>query len=70
MSYNIGFGTAGKPDQGWKLYITSLIMVLSAGLFVIARIATRIWSRQMGEDDYLVLTSLVCKYSPIGETGY
>lgn len=59
VARSIGFPSNGVADQGWKLYITSLIMVLSAGLFVIARIATRLASKRLGWDDYTIVASIV-----------
>lgn len=52
----------GVPNQGWKLYITSLVMVIVAGLFVIARCTTRLISHKLGSDDYTIVTSLVCTF--------
>lgn len=56
---NMGFPAGGFANQGWKLYLTSLIMILSAGLFVIIRIATRIRTGKLGADDYTIVFSLV-----------
>ncbi len=59
----IGFPNNGADDQGWKLYITSLVMILAAGLFVIARCVMR-WSRHsFGWDDVAIVVSLVRRQS-------
>ncbi|KAL1842996.1 hypothetical protein VTJ49DRAFT_3473 [Mycothermus thermophilus] len=54
----VGFPNHGADDQGWKLYITSLVMIISAGLFVIARIATRLVRNSLGWDDWTIVFSL------------
>ena len=59
MAANMGFPSGGEANQGWKLYLTSLIMILSAGLFVIARIVTRLWTVRLKADDYTIIASLV-----------
>jgi hypothetical protein len=41
----------GIPDRGYILYITALVMVLTAAAFVAARLGTRMVSRQIGLDD-------------------
>jgi hypothetical protein len=55
----VGFPNNGAEDHGWKLYITSLVMVLAAGLFVVARIITRLLRRNFGWDDWTIVASLV-----------
>lgn len=57
--YGMGFPDDGVPNQGWKLYITSLVMIISAGLFVIARCTTRYYFFKLGWDDLAVVVSLV-----------
>ena len=59
MGLNIGLGDAETPSRGYQLYFASLIMVLVAGLFVIARLAARWTKRQFGMDDYTIVLSLV-----------
>lgn len=62
MSSALGFSNDdGLPSQGWKLYVVSLVMILLAGVTVIARCATRIVARQLGSDDYAIICSLVCQ---------
>lgn len=58
MSPNVGLGTE-EGTRGWDLYITSIVMVLLAGAFVIGRIVQRSLSRAIGVDDYLIVASLV-----------
>ena len=55
----MGFPADGAEDQGWKLYITSLVMIILAGLFVIARLASRYWLFKLGWDDLAITFSLV-----------
>lgn len=59
MAVNMGFPADGVDNQGWKLYLTSLIMILSAGLFVIARVLTRVRIFELKADDYAIIASLV-----------
>ncbi|KAK3297937.1 uncharacterized protein B0H64DRAFT_423839 [Chaetomium fimeti] len=54
----VGFSKDGSEDQGWKLYITSLVTILVAGLFVIARLVTRLVRRNPGWDDVSIVVSL------------
>lgn len=55
----MGFPTDGVDNQGWKLYITSLVMIITAGLFVIFRVTTRVTMNKLGWDDAAVVVSLV-----------
>lgn len=59
MLASMGFPSGGEANQGWKLYLTSLIMILSAGIIVIARVVTRFRAAQLGADDYTIVASLV-----------
>ena len=59
MGHNVGLGDADAPSQGFELYVTSLVMVLVAGLFVLGRLAARWTKRQFGMDDYTIVLSLV-----------
>jgi hypothetical protein len=54
-----GFPTPELPNQGCRVWIALVVMCTSAGLFVSARIATRVVARQMGSDDYVILAALV-----------
>ncbi|KAM0268244.1 hypothetical protein ACHAQH_010021 [Verticillium albo-atrum] len=56
--YGMGFPDDGIANRGWKLYITSLVMIISAGLFVIARCATRFYMFKLGWDDLAIVVSL------------
>lgn len=55
----MGFPDNGVDNQGWKLYITSLVMIITAGLFVIARCSTRFFMHKLGSDDAAIVVSLV-----------
>jgi hypothetical protein len=50
-------------ERGTELYILSVVMVVVAGLFVAARISTRLLSTSrgqgLGQDDYCVIASLL-----------
>lgn len=47
------------PDRGYKLFITALVMVLIAAIFVGIRLATRVHLRQFGWDDLFLVIALV-----------
>lgn len=49
----------GIPDRGYKLFITALVMVILAAIFVAIRLATRIHVRQFGWDDFFLVIALV-----------
>ncbi|KAH7122027.1 hypothetical protein B0J13DRAFT_599213 [Dactylonectria estremocensis] len=55
----MGFPQDGVDNQGWKLYITSLVMIITAGLFVLARCATRYGMNKLGWDDAAVVVSML-----------
>lgn len=59
MGYGMGFPADGLENHGWKLYITSLVMIIASGLFVTARCVTRIRASKFGRDDAAMLLSLV-----------
>lgn len=59
MGQNVGLGDADTPNRGFELYVTSLVMVFVAGLFVLGRLAARWTKRQFGTDDYTIVLSLV-----------
>ncbi|KAF7555921.1 hypothetical protein G7Z17_g1790 [Cylindrodendrum hubeiense] len=54
----MGFPTDGVDNQGWKLYITSLVMIIVAGLFVVFRCTTRYSMHKLGWEDAAVVLSL------------
>ncbi|OAA58118.1 integral membrane protein [Niveomyces insectorum RCEF 264] len=57
--YGMGYPHDGVDDQGWKLYIVSVVMIILSGLFVIARCVTRIWMLgKLGWDDYTIVVAL------------
>ncbi|KAF2844992.1 hypothetical protein T440DRAFT_409009 [Plenodomus tracheiphilus IPT5] len=58
MAVNIGLPSGSEANHGWKLYLTSLIMVLCAGLSVFARVWTRFKAVRLGADDYTIVASL------------
>ena len=60
MAVNLGFPSHGEANNGWKLSVTSMVMIIVAGFFVIVRCGTRIANRQFGSDDYAIIGSMVC----------
>ena len=54
-----GFPTPELPNHGYKVFLTLVIMVVFSGLFVVARVSTRVATRQMGADDYTIIVALV-----------
>lgn len=59
MAINYGQGDENEPSKGYELYITALVMVLVAAVFVAGRLATRFSNKKVGIDDYMIITSLV-----------
>ncbi|KAK2684928.1 hypothetical protein QWA68_016188 [Fusarium oxysporum] len=59
VNRGMGFPADGVDNQGWKLYITSLVMIIAAGLFVVARCATRYSMHKLGSDDAAIVVSLL-----------
>lgn len=59
MAINDGQGSAGVPDRGWQLWITSVVMVIVAGFFVAGRLAARVSRNKLGWDDYSIIGALV-----------
>ena len=58
--FNIaGFPTADVPNEGYKVWLALVIMILISAFFVSARVATRISTGQMGADDYSIVAALV-----------
>ncbi|KAF5552573.1 integral membrane protein [Fusarium mexicanum] len=55
----MGFPADGVDNHGWKLYITSLVMIISSGLFVIARCIARYSIHKLGSDDVAIIVSLI-----------
>ncbi|KAB5566123.1 integral membrane protein [Coniochaeta sp. 2T2.1] len=57
--HGMGFPNNGFEDQGWKMYITAVVMIIASGLFVIARLTTRIWMHgKLGWDDFTIVLAL------------
>jgi hypothetical protein len=62
MALNMAFPSHGEDNQGWKLYLTSLIMIIAAGLIVVARIAVQLRGGvALRADDYAIIASLVSR---------
>lgn len=59
MAPKIGQGNSKIPDRGYELFITATVMVIVAGMFTAARIATRLTNKQFGIDDYAIMLSIV-----------
>ena len=59
MAPIIGQGNSTTPDRGYELFITATVMVIVAGLFVLARVVVRVTTKQLGIDDYAIVLSLV-----------
>ncbi|PQK12406.1 hypothetical protein BB8028_0003g10230 [Beauveria bassiana] len=53
----MGFPTSEYGNDGWKLYITSLVMIICAGIIVTARCSTRFWLAKLGWDDVVIIAS-------------
>ena len=58
--YGMGFPSPGFEDHGWKYYIITLVMIIVAGLTVVARLCTRYFYGTFGWDDVVVTVGLVC----------
>jgi hypothetical protein len=56
----------GILDRGYVLYITALVMVLVAALFVFARLASRMYAAQLGADDVTIGIALVSQRARAG----
>lgn len=61
----MGYPIDGVDNQGWKLYITSLVMIIAAGLFVVARCIARFAIHKLGSDDIAIVASLVRLFGPV-----
>ncbi|KAJ5773032.1 hypothetical protein N7457_007928 [Penicillium paradoxum] len=49
----------GIPDRGHSLFVTALVMLLIAALFVAIRLATRYYMKKFGWDDFFLVIALV-----------
>ncbi|KAF2097474.1 hypothetical protein NA57DRAFT_77731 [Rhizodiscina lignyota] len=59
MAPSVGLGTEGPVQRGWDLWIVSVVMVIVAGIFVIARFLERARRQGLGVDDYVILAALI-----------
>lgn len=60
MAPNVGLGTEGPVQRGWGLWLTSVLAVVIAALFVGARLAQRLIKRSgLGVDDYMIIAALI-----------
>ncbi|KAK4982332.1 hypothetical protein LTR50_007768 [Elasticomyces elasticus] len=58
MALVLGRSAVEVLHRGRMLYICSVAMVVAAGLFVIARVSTRVARRNLGIDDYSIVAAL------------
>ncbi|KAK5147205.1 hypothetical protein LTR04_000887 [Oleoguttula sp. CCFEE 6159] len=58
MALSLGSSAVEVPDRGWKLYVCAVAMVVVAGMFVVARVSTRVAMNGLGMDDYTIVTAL------------
>ncbi|RMY44172.1 hypothetical protein D0863_16256, partial [Hortaea werneckii] len=54
-----GFPSDELPNEGYRLWLAIVIMIICSGTFVLARIATRLSTHQMGFDDYAIIAAFV-----------
>ncbi|KAF1358016.1 hypothetical protein EJ07DRAFT_167036 [Lizonia empirigonia] len=60
MAPNIGIGAEGPVQRGWGLWLTSVLGVVIATLFVGARLVQRIIKRSgLGMHDYMIVAALI-----------
>jgi hypothetical protein len=60
MAPNVGLGTQSDIQRGWGLWLTSVLGVLIAAVFVGARFVQRLVKRSgLGWDDYMIIAALV-----------
>ncbi|KAJ5305978.1 hypothetical protein N7508_004993 [Penicillium antarcticum] len=67
MAYEIGLSTPDVPNRGFPLWICSVVMVITAGLFVLSRLAIRYHHNRLGSDDWMILTSLPAVHHGYGK---
>lgn len=53
-----GFPTPGLANHGYKVWLAGVILIITSGIFVGARVATRTSMRQMGSDDFAICAAL------------
>ncbi|KAJ8113603.1 hypothetical protein OPT61_g4301 [Boeremia exigua] len=60
MAPNVGLGAEGPVQRGWGLWLTSVLAVVIAAIFVTARLAQRLIKRSgLGMDDYMIIVALI-----------
>lgn len=60
MVPDVGLGTQGPIQRGWGLWLTSVLAVIIAALFVGARLIQRRIKRSgFGLDDFAIVTALI-----------
>ncbi|PSN65401.1 hypothetical protein BS50DRAFT_589803 [Corynespora cassiicola Philippines] len=60
MAPNVGIGAQGPVQRGWGLWLTSVVSVVVAALFVLARILQRLFKTTgLGPDDYTIIAALI-----------
>jgi hypothetical protein len=60
MTPDVGLGSEGSVERGWGLWLTSVLSVIMAGLFVSARLAQRfVKSSGLGMDDHMIVAALL-----------
>ncbi|KAJ4346307.1 hypothetical protein N0V95_005517 [Ascochyta clinopodiicola] len=60
MAPNVGLGAEGPVQRGWGLWLTSVLAVVIAALFVSARLVQRFIRRSgLGMDDYMIIAALI-----------
>lgn len=60
MTPNVGLGTDGPVQRGWGLWLTSVLAVVIAALFVGARLVQRVLKGTgLGVDDHMIIAALV-----------
>jgi len=57
-----GFPTPELPNEGYRVWLALVIMIIASGLLIAVRFATRISAGQVGGDDYAILAALVRAY--------
>lgn len=54
-----GFPTERVNNMGYRFWLTLVTLVITSGIFVAIRIATRVKMKQMGADDYFIIAAMV-----------
>lgn len=65
MQYGLGFPAGnGKENHGWRLSITTLVVLVLATVFVVLRFIARVHGSKVGWDDATIVLSWVCATLP------